>query len=79
MFKCFQSYRGWAILGVAILVALYLVIRHGAHLAAVLPFLILLACPLMHIFMHGSHSGHGKNPLPPPSPAKGGQDDTSKA
>jgi hypothetical protein len=24
-----------------------------------LPWLILLACPLMHIFMHGGHGGHG--------------------
>jgi len=24
-----------------------------------LPFLFLLACPLMHMFMHRGHGGHG--------------------
>jgi hypothetical protein len=25
----------------------------------VLPFLLILACPLLHMFMHGGHGGHG--------------------
>jgi hypothetical protein len=25
----------------------------------VLPWLLLAACPLMHLFMHGGHGGHG--------------------
>jgi hypothetical protein len=33
--------------------------EHRAHLLGVLPYLLLLACPLMHIFMHGGHRGHG--------------------
>jgi hypothetical protein len=33
-----------------------------------LPFLILLACPLMHIFMHHGHHHHGS----PPSPSEKG-------
>ena len=33
--------------------------EHQAHLLAALPYLILLLCPLMHIFMHGDHGGHG--------------------
>ncbi len=38
----------------------YLVTEHQAHLFGVLPFLLLLACPLMHLFMHhGGHGGHG--------------------
>jgi hypothetical protein len=37
--------------------AIYLVTEHSAHLLAALPFLLFLACPLMHVFMH--HSGHG--------------------
>ena len=31
---------------------------HGAHLLGYAPFLLILACPLMHIFMHGGHGGH---------------------
>jgi hypothetical protein len=46
----------WA--GLAAAVA-WLFLRHGEHLSALLPFLIVLACPLMHLFGHGSHGGHG--------------------
>jgi hypothetical protein len=31
--------------------------RHNAHLVQLLPFLILLACPLMHLFGHDGHGG----------------------
>ena len=37
----------------------WLVVRHGAHLLEVAPFLIILVCPLMHVFGHGGHGGHG--------------------
>ncbi len=37
----------------------YLLSEHQAHLFGVLPFLLVLACPLMHVFMHGGHGGHG--------------------
>lgn len=36
----------------------YLLSEHRAHFFGVLPYLLLLACPLMHFFMHGGH-GHG--------------------
>ena len=41
--------------------AFFLVTEHRAHLSGWLPYwpyLLLLACPLMHLFMHGGH-GHG--------------------
>lgn len=49
--------------GVTLLVALaamgfYLATEHTAHLLGVLPYLFVLACPLMHVFMHRAH-GHG--------------------
>jgi hypothetical protein len=31
---------------------------HTAHLLGFVPYLLVLACPLMHIFMHGGHHGH---------------------
>jgi peptidoglycan/LPS O-acetylase OafA/YrhL len=43
--------------------------EHRAHVLGALPLLILLACPLMHVFMHGSHGGHGHAREP------GGSDD----
>jgi len=33
--------------------------EHRAHLLGFLPYLLLLACPLLHIFMHRGHGGHG--------------------
>lgn len=33
--------------------------EHRAHVLGILPFLFLLACPLLHMFGHGGHGGHG--------------------
>ena len=49
----------WLLLGIA---AFYLLSEHRAHLVAgfsYLPILLLLACPLLHMFGHGGHGGHG--------------------
>jgi hypothetical protein len=37
----------------------YLVTEHTAYVLGALPFLLLLSCPLMHLFMHHGHGGHG--------------------
>ena len=37
--------------------AYFLLTEHRAHFFGALPFLLLLACPLMHRFMHGGHGG----------------------
>ncbi len=39
--------------------AYFLLTEHLAHVVGALPFLLLLACPLMHVFMHGGHGAHG--------------------
>jgi hypothetical protein len=39
--------------------------EHKVHLFGALPWLILLACPLIHMFMHrghGNHDHHGQRP-----------------
>jgi hypothetical protein len=36
----------------------YLLATHTGHALAALPYLLLLACPLMHLFGHRHHSGH---------------------
>ena len=46
----------------------YLVTEHTAHFFGALPFLIFLACPLMHLFMHHGHGGHGKDDGPSRTP-----------
>ena len=38
--------------------AYFLLSEHRAHFFGALPFLLLLACPLMHVFMHRGHGGH---------------------
>ena len=50
---------GWVLCGFLAIGAFYLITEHTAHLFGVLPWLFLLACPLMHLFMHGGHGGHG--------------------
>lgn len=51
--------------GVLFIVALYLAYQHRTSPLAMLPYLILLACPLMHLIMHGGHrrrtSGHAEH------------------
>lgn len=39
----------------------FLLTEHLAHVVGALPLLLLLACPLMHIFMHHGHGGHGRH------------------
>lgn len=38
--------------------AYFLLTEHLAHVIGALPYLILLACPLMHVFMHHGHGHH---------------------
>jgi hypothetical protein len=63
--------------------AYFLLSEHRAHFVGALPFLLLAACPLMHVFMHHGHGGHGGGhghspdgqrsdaPAPPPAPTTG--------
>jgi hypothetical protein len=43
---------------VAAALGIYLLVFHLAHVALVVPYLVLLACPLMHFF-HRGHHHHG--------------------
>ena len=46
-------------LGVFLAIAVFFLWKeHRAHLLGVLPWLLLLACPLMHMLMHRRHNGH---------------------
>lgn len=40
----------------------YLLTEHLTHISQAIPYLVLLACPLMHLFHghgHRGHRGHG--------------------
>ncbi|CAO3449593.1 hypothetical protein [Azospirillum largimobile] len=50
---------------------MYLSLFHVDHVLDALPLLILLLCPLMHLFMHGGH-GHGGGDNGSDRPNKGG-------
>ena len=49
----------WIFFAFLAIAAFYLFTEHRAHLLGALPFLLLLACPLMHVFMHHGHGEHG--------------------
>jgi hypothetical protein len=55
------SWKGVVTILALAAVSYYLLTEHRAHLAVALPYLILLACPLMHIFGHGHGHSHGDN------------------
>ena len=48
---------GWVITLALAALGVYLFMAHTGHVLAALPYLLLLACPSMHLFMHGGH-GH---------------------
>ncbi|QEL21966.1 DUF2933 domain-containing protein [Bosea sp. F3-2] len=57
-----RSRGGWIAIGFLAIAAFLLFSEHRAHALGYLPLLLLLACPLMHLFMHhgrDNHSGHG--------------------
>jgi hypothetical protein len=61
----------WAIWLAGAAALLYLILEHRPHLFAWLPYLLIAACPLMHLFMHrrqhrdrdsgGPEAGHRHN------------------
>ena len=40
--------------------ALFLWGDHRSHILGVVPYLLLLACPIIHLLMHQSHGGDGR-------------------
>jgi hypothetical protein len=43
---------------IAIAASVYLWFAHQDRVLALLPYALLAACPLMHMFMHHGHGGH---------------------
>lgn len=53
----------------AALIGLFFVLReHWGHALGLSPYLLLLACPLMHLFHHGGH-GHDHGAGDPKRPS----------
>ena len=53
-----RSRSGLVFFGFAAIAGFFLWEEHKAHLLGALPYVLLLACPLMHL-LHGGHGGHG--------------------
>jgi hypothetical protein len=62
----FRSRTGLVLLVFLGIAAFFLITEHRAHALSVLPFLFVLLCPLLHLFLHGrhggGHAGHGSRP-----------------
>jgi hypothetical protein len=55
------SRSGLVLLGFLIIAAFFVLTEHTAHVLGVLPYLLVLACPLLHL-LHGGHGGgHGSD------------------
>lgn len=52
------SRTGIATIGALAVLGFLVYTGHSAHLLGFLPYLFILACPLMHVFMHGGHHNH---------------------
>jgi len=62
------------LIGFLLVIAYFLWTEHRAHVLQVLPYLLLAACPLMHMFMHHGHGhgrGHGTDNAPKDMDTKG--------
>jgi hypothetical protein len=60
-----QSSRSqWVLIGFLLVAAFFLWSEHRAHFLGFLPYLLFLACPLMHFFHHG-HGQHGSGTTEP--------------
>ena len=57
-----RSRVGLALMVFLAIAAFFLLTEHTAHVFGALPFLLILACPLLHLFMHGGHGGHTGQP-----------------
>ena len=71
----FRSRAGMVFLAFAAIAAFFLITEHTAHVFGALPYLFLLSCMFLHMFMHGgghggdggdgnSHAGHRSSPPP---------------
>jgi hypothetical protein len=70
------SKTGIVTIAFLLIAAFFLLSEHRAHTLGVLPFLLLAACPLLHMFMHGGlggHGGHGRH-VRQKEPEPGSQD-----
>ncbi|MCB1658834.1 MAG: DUF2933 domain-containing protein [Agitococcus sp.] len=69
-----RSRGALAMLVMSVVALFFLLEEHRAHMLGVLPYLFLLACPLMHLFMHHGHH-HGSEHSAPDQPKDSSRQD----
>ena len=47
-----------------VMIVFLLTTEHRAHVLGVVPYLLLLLCPIIHLFMHRGHGDHGAHRTP---------------
>ncbi len=68
--SCWRSPLGIFMLAAGAVGIYYLLTEHLTHVSQALPYLILLACPLMHLFHGHGHRGHRGHGQPKDGPGK---------
>lgn len=61
MTDAFRSSIMWICAAFLVIAAFFLITEHTAHLFGILPWLFLLACPLLHMLSHRGHGSHGRH------------------
>ena len=67
-----RSKMGFICAGFLAVAAFFLITEHTAHVFGALPYLLLAACPLMHLFMHHGHGAHDHSAHSDGSPHESG-------
>ena len=57
----FSSRAAFVFLGFMAITGFFLWEEHKAHILGFLPYVLLLLCPLLHLFMHGGHGGNHRS------------------
>ena len=71
----------WVLIGFSLIGGFFLIAEHRAHVLPYLPWLLLAACPLMHLFGHGGHGhgGHGGDSNGGERPSGGSAESSARA
>ena len=60
------SRSGLVCVAFLLIAGFFVLTEHTAHVLGVLPYVLLLACPLLHLFHRGHGGGHGSHGGPGP-------------
>ena len=67
------SPSGLVLLAFLTIAVFFLLTEHWAHILGVLPYLLFLLCPVLHLLMHGWHGhGHTNHDVRQRQPPQGG-------